>query len=118
MKPKRNDKNRELDIPEISRKAKLQPLHRRPTKDAKLPQEEVKLQLDSHVLAWFRYEAERQKKNVDSFVNEALRQFMIKQVGDPEFQTDGLNPAQRAEVVRLINKSLSSRNRARTLAAS
>ena len=106
MRTQRNDKNREFDIPEIPRKAVMQPLHRRPAKGAKLPQEEVKLHLESHVLSWFRYEAERQKKSMDSFVNEALRQFMIKQVGDPELQTSGLNPIQRAEVVTLINKLL------------
>lgn len=118
MKPKRTSKNREFDIPEISRSAKLRPLHRRPTKSAKLPQEEAKLQLESHVLAWFRYEAERRKKPVDSFVNEALRQFMIKQVGDTELQANGLNPVQKAEVVMLINKALSPGKRAHLLAAS
>jgi len=94
----------------------MQPLRRHPAKGAKLPQEEVKLHLESHVLSWFRYEAERKKKSVDAFVNEALRQFMIKQVGDPEFQTGGLNPTQRAEVVMLINSLLLPKKRAHELA--
>jgi len=108
MKKQNNGKNGELEVPEIPRNAKLQPLHRRPQKGAKLPQEQVKLRLEKHILTWFRYEAERQNREVNSFINEALRQFIIRQVGDPEFQTGGLSPVQRAEVEALIGEMLAT----------
>jgi len=111
MKKQNNGNNRDLNIPEISRHAKLQPLHRRPQKGAKLPQEQVKLQLEKHILAWFRYEAQRQNREVNSFINDALRQFIIRQVGDPEFQTNGLSPVQRAEVETLISEILTTKRK-------
>jgi uncharacterized protein (DUF4415 family) len=106
MRKRKNGKNGELNVPEIPRNAKLKPLHRRPSKGAKLPQEQVKLRLEKHILTWFRYEARRQNREVNSFINEALRQFIIRQVGDPEFQTVGLSPLQRAEVRALVNEML------------
>ncbi|MDZ7292778.1 MAG: BrnA antitoxin family protein [candidate division KSB1 bacterium] len=109
MKKRNNgNNNKELDVPEIPHNAKLKPLHRRPPKGAKLPQEQVKLRLEKHILTWFRYEAERQNREVNSFINEALRQFIIRRVGDPEFQTGGLNPIQRAEVEALIGERLAT----------
>jgi hypothetical protein len=75
----------------------------------------VKLRLEKHILTWFRYEAERQNRKVDSFVNEALRQFIIRQVGDPEFQTGGLSPVQRAEVKALIGEMLATQKKPRRL---
>jgi hypothetical protein len=64
--------------------------------------------LEKHILTWFRYEAERQNQEVNSFINEALRQFIIRHVGDPEFQTGGLSPVQRAEVEALIGEMLAT----------
>jgi uncharacterized protein (DUF4415 family) len=109
MKKRKNGKNGGLDVPEIPRNAKLTPLHRRPSKSAKLPQEQVKLRLEKHILTWFRYEAQRQKREVDSFINEALRQFISRQVGDPELQTGGLNPIQRVEVQLLVSELLATK---------
>ena len=106
MKKRNNGKSGELDVPEIPQNAKLKPLHRRPQKGAKLPQEQVNLQLEKHILTWFRYEAQRQNREVDSYINEALRQFIIRQVGDPEFQTGGLSPMQRSEVRALVSEML------------
>lgn len=111
MKKRKNGKNGELNVPAIPPNAKLKPLHRRPQKNAKLPQEQVKLRLEKHILAWFRYEAERQNREVNSFINEALRQFIIRQVGDPEFQTGGLSPIQRAEVQALVSEMLATKRR-------
>jgi uncharacterized protein (DUF4415 family) len=109
MKKQKNGKNVGLEIPEIPRKAKLKPLHRPPIKGAKLPQEQVKLRLEKHILTWFRYEAQRQNREVDSFINEALRQFINRQVGDPEVQTGGLNPIQRVEVQHLVSEILATK---------
>ncbi|GEM_PF-3051057 len=106
MKQKSNGKNRNLEIPEIPANAKLRPLHRRPAKGARLPQEQVKLHLEKHIMTWFRHEAQRQKREVDLFINEALRRFIIQRVGDPEFQAGGLNPMQRAEVQTLVSEML------------
>ena len=117
MRPKNNGKNRDLEIPEIPANAKLHPLHRRPAKGARLPAEHIKLRLEKHILAWFRYEAQRQKREVDAFINEALRQFIIQRVGDPEFQTGGLNPVQRAEVQVVVSEMLAQINGARLVAA-
>jgi uncharacterized protein (DUF4415 family) len=108
MKKRKNRNNGEPEVPEISRHAKLKPLHRRPSKGAKLPQEQVKLRLEKHILTWFRYEAQRQNREVNSFINDALRQFIIRHVGDPEFQTNGLSPVQRAEVEALIGEMLAT----------
>ncbi len=113
MKKQNDGKNRDLDVSKIPRNAKLKPLHRRPQKGAKLPQEQVKLRLEKHIWAWFRYEAERQNQEVNSFINEALRQFIIRQIGDPEFQTDGLSPVQRAEVEILIGEMLATSRKPR-----
>ncbi len=113
MKKQNNDNNEDLNVPEIPHNAKLKPLHRRPQKGAKLPQEQVTLQLEKHILTWFRHEAQRQKREVNSFINDALRQFIIRHVGDPEFQTDGLSPVQRAEVEALIGEMLTTQRRPR-----
>jgi uncharacterized protein (DUF4415 family) len=113
MKKRKNGKNGELNVPAIPPNAKLKPLHRRPQKGAKLPQEQVKLRLEKHILTWFRYEAERQNREVNSFINEALRQFIIRQVGEPEFQTGGLSPVQRAEVEVLISEMLATSRKTR-----
>lgn len=115
MKMRKNGKGRQFDIPEISRDAVLRPLRHRPAKGASLSQENITLGLESHVLSWFRLEAERQKKSVDTFINEALRQYMIAQVGDADFQSGGLNATQRTEVVMLINKVLSPQKRTHKL---
>lgn len=106
MKQKTNGKNRDLEIPEIPANAKLRPLHCRPAKNARLPQEQVKLQLEKHIITWFRHEAQRQKREADVFINAALRRFIIQRVGGPEFQTGGLNPTQRAEVQMLVSEML------------
>jgi hypothetical protein len=68
-------------------------------------------------VAWFRHEAQRRKLKVDSFINEALREYIIRQVGDPEFQTGGLNPIQRAEVHALANKILSQKGKSHRASA-
>jgi uncharacterized protein (DUF4415 family) len=116
MRQKTNGKNRNLEIPEIPANAKLRSLHRRPAKNARLPQEQVKLYLEKHIMTWFRGEAQRQKRDVDLFINEALRQFIKQRVGDPEFQTGGLNPIQRAEVQAVVSEMLALRKSARTMA--
>jgi len=116
MRQKNNGKNRNLEIPEIPANAKLRPLHRRPEKGARLPQEQVKLLLEKHIMTWFRYEAQRQKREVDAFINDALRQFIIQRVGDPEFQTGGLNPIQRIEVQTLVSEILAQTKGARLVA--
>jgi len=116
MRQKTNGKNRDLEIPEIPANVKLRPLHRRPIKSARLPQEQVKLHLEKHIMTWFRYEAQRQKREVDVFINEALRQFITQRVGDPEFQTGGLNPMQRAEVQTLVSEMLAQTRGARLVA--
>jgi uncharacterized protein (DUF4415 family) len=116
MKQKANGKNRNLEIPEIPAHAKLRPLHRRPAKGARLPQEQVKLHLEKHIMTWFRHEAQRQKREVDAFINEALRRFIIQRIGDPEFQTGGLSPLQRAEAQTLVSEML-AQTRGERLAA-
>jgi uncharacterized protein (DUF4415 family) len=101
--------NGRVSVPEISQTATMKPLHRRPPMGAEIPEEDVHLRVQQHVIAWFRHEAKRQKRGVDSFINEALRQYVIRQVGDAEFQTGGLNPTQRAEVHALVVKILSKK---------
>jgi len=116
MRQKTNGKNRDLKIPEVPANAKLRSLHRRPAKGARLPQERVSLHLEKHIMTWFRYEAQRQKREVDVFINEALRQFIIERVGDPEYQTGGLNPLQRAEVQAVVSEMLAQTRSARLVA--
>ncbi|MFQ5633284.1 MAG: hypothetical protein ACE5I1_31350, partial [bacterium] len=77
-------------------------------KNANLPDEQVNLRLQKHILAWFRLESKRHNKQVDVFINEALRQFIIQKVGDPEFQIDSLNPVQRAEVQAIVKEMLAT----------
>ena len=111
MRKRKSGDNGEIDVPQIPRNAKLKPLHRRPAKGAKLPQEHVELRLEKHILTWFRYEAQRHNQEVGSFINEALRQFIVRQVGDLEFQTAGLSPVQRAEVRTLVAEMLATKGR-------
>ncbi|NUO78860.1 hypothetical protein HUU05_02205 [candidate division KSB1 bacterium] len=103
--PKRGSKA-VLEIPEIPAKAKLSPLHRRPRANAKLPVEPIKLRLEKHLLVWLRAEALRQKQDVEVFINEALRQFIIKRTGEEQIQAAGLSPMQRTEVVALVSEML------------
>jgi len=111
MKRKSKQKENGQDfVPKIPETV-MKPLHRRPAKGAGLPEENVHLRLQQHVMAWFRHEAQRQKREVDFLINEALRQYIIRQAGDPEFQSEGLNPIQRAEVHALINKILSKKGK-------
>lgn len=111
MKKSKQKGNGRVSVPEIPEKVTMKPLHRHPAKGARLPEEKVHLHLQQHIVAWFRHEAQRQKREVDSFINEALREYIIRQVGDPEFQTGGLNPIQRAEVYALVNKILSRKGK-------
>ncbi len=113
MKQRKNGNHRQFEIPEISPDAQLKPLHRRPSKGARLPQEEVKLRLEKHILTWFRYEAERQKRSVETFINDALRNFITRQVGEQDLQTGGLNPLQRAEVQALVSEMLAIKKQRR-----
>jgi uncharacterized protein (DUF4415 family) len=117
MSPEKNSNHRRLEIPEIPANAKLKPLHRRPSRGARLPREEVQLRLDKHILTWCRYEAERQRQPIDVFINEALRQLIVRQIGDREIRAGGLNPLQRAEVQVLIGEMLTNTGKRRQVAA-
>lgn len=97
------------EIPELPANAKLKPLHRRPRANAKLPVERIELRLQKHVLAWFREEARHQKLGMEEFINEALRQFIIKRIGEAQqLQTASLNSVQRTEVIALVSQMLTS----------
>ena len=95
-----------LEVPEIPAGAKLQPLHRRPRAGAKLPVERIELRLEKHLVAWLRAEARRHRQGVETFINEALRQFIIKQIDAAQSPTTGLSSVQRTEVVALVNEVL------------
>jgi uncharacterized protein (DUF4415 family) len=117
MRKSKKRENERVSVPEIPELATIKPLHRRPAKGTRLPEENVRLHLQQHILTWFRHEAQRQKRKVDSFINEALRDYIIRQVGDPEFQAGGLNPTQRAEVHALVNKMLSQKGKSQRASA-
>jgi uncharacterized protein (DUF4415 family) len=98
--------NPTLEIPEIPAGAKLQPLHRRPRAGAKLPVERIELRLEKHLVAWLRAEARRQKQEVETLINEALRQFIIEQIDATQSPIAGSSSIQRTEVVALVHEVL------------
>ncbi|MFQ5629729.1 MAG: BrnA antitoxin family protein [bacterium] len=108
MENKAKTSKSKQDIPEIPTNAELKPLHHRPTKGARLPKEEVKIRIEKHIIAWFRLKAQDQKCDFDGFINEALRQYIIQKIGDPEIRAGGLNSAQRAEVQAIVHEILAS----------
>ncbi len=96
-------------VPEIPRNARSRvPRHRPSQVNAKIPRRKTTINLDINTFAWLEAEQERLGTDRNNLLNDILREYIVRRVGDRAvLDTAQLTSKQRDEVKKIVEESLS-----------